>query len=88
MFRIKISLDHPVDMYAIMDLTGSMSTHKKNLGKAAEAIADALKDKTADYRLGYGSFRDKPRPPFGAGNNVSLNNDHSVQMLELLEFCY
>ena len=68
LFRIKVSLDHPVDLYALMDLTGSMGTHKKNLGIAAQAIADALSDKTRYYRFAYGSFRDKPRPPFGSGN--------------------
>ena len=66
LFRIKVSLDHPVDLYALMDLTGSMNTHRKNLGTAAQAIAKALKDKTDIYRFAYGSFRDKPRPPFGS----------------------
>ena len=66
LFRIKVSLAHPVDLYALMDLTGSMGTHKRNLGIAAQAIADALKTKTDIYRFAYGSFRDKPRLPFGS----------------------
>jgi hypothetical protein len=62
-----VSLEHPVDLYALMDLSGSMQKHKTNLALVAEDIAKALKEKTNDYRLGYGSFRDKPRSPFGGG---------------------
>ena len=69
LFRIKVSLAHPVDLYALMDLTGSMGTHKRNLGIAAQAIADALKTKTDIYRFAYGSFRDKPRLPFGSSKH-------------------
>ena len=83
LFRIKVSLDHPVDLYALMDLTGSMGTHKKNLGIAAQAIADALSDKTRYYRFAYGSFRDKPRPPFGSGNlfKNSFNYGQNIFLL-------
>ena len=44
--------------------------HKTNLALVAEDIAKALKEKTNDYRLGYGSYRDKPRSPFGAGKQL------------------
>ena len=68
MFRIKITKDHPVDLYALMDLTASMDPHRKNLAKAADAVAKALGKQTTDYRLAFGGFRDKPRTPFGGGN--------------------
>ena len=73
LFKLNVSLDHPVDLYALMDLSGSMQKHKTNLALVAEDIANALKEKTKDYRLGYGSYRDKPRPPFGGGKIIYLN---------------
>jgi hypothetical protein len=70
LFRIKISRAHPVDLYALMDLTGSMDEHRKNLAKAAGAVASALKKETNDYRLAFGGFRDKPKTPFGGGELI------------------
>ena len=67
LFKLKVSLEHPVDLYALMDLSGSMQTHKSNLAIVAEDIAKELKKNTKDYRLAYGSYRDKPRKPFGGG---------------------
>ena len=67
LFRIKISRAHPVDLYALMDLSGSMDEHRKNLAHAADAVAKAIEKETADYRLAFGGFRDKPKTPFGGG---------------------
>ena len=66
LFQLNISLAHPVDLYALMDLSGSMSRVKRNLGAIAHKIATALGRKTHDFRLAYGSYRDKPRHPFGS----------------------
>ena len=62
--RIKITKKHPVDLYALMDLSGSMAKHKVNLEKAADNIANTISEKAEDYRLGFGSFVDKPTPPY------------------------
>ena len=83
LFRIKVSLAHPVDLYALMDLTGSMGTHKRNLGIAAQAIADALKTKTDIYRFAYGSFRDKPRLPFGSSKHFKNLFKHDLRIFLL-----
>ena len=47
-----------------MDLSGSMAKHKVNLEKAADNIAKTIREKAEDYRLGFGSFVDKPTPPY------------------------
>ena len=47
-----------------MDLSGSMAKHKVNLEKAADNIANTISEKAEDYRLGFGSFVDKPTPPY------------------------
>ena len=67
LFRIKISREHPVDLYALMDLSGSMDVHRQNLAQSANAVAEALQEKTGDFRLAFGGFRDKPKTPFGGG---------------------
>ena len=75
LFRIKISREHPVDLYALMDLSGSMDEHRRNLAQAADAVAKALRQETGDYRLAFGGFRDKPKTPFGGGKEVNeINN--------------
>eukprot|EP00095_Tigriopus_kingsejongensis_P005832 maker-scaffold425_size175135-snap-gene-0.46 protein:Tk05832 transcript:maker-scaffold425_size175135-snap-gene-0.46-mRNA-1 annotation:"integrin beta-5-like" len=58
--------DLPVDIYFLMDLSNSMAQHKSNLVEAAEEIAREVMSLTSDYRFGFGSFSDKPTPPFSS----------------------
>ena len=74
--RIKITKKHPVDLYALMDLSGSMEKHKDNLEKAADNIANTISKKATDYRLGFGSFVDKPTPPFSRNQFQNLECQH------------
>lgn len=53
-----------MDIYFLMDLSGSMKTYKENLQTAAEKIAIQIKELTADYTIGFGSYSDKPTFPF------------------------
>ena len=69
LFGIKINTEFPVDLYALIDLSGSMDVYRDNLIKSVEAISETIGEDTTDYRLGFGGFRDKPRPPFGAGTD-------------------
>ena len=68
LFRVKINTKFPVDLYALMDLSGSMDVYRKNLIAVAKTVAEKIKNDTNDFRLGFGGFRDKPRSPFGLGN--------------------
>ena len=67
-FRVKINTKFPVDLYALMDLSGSMQVYKDNLRNIAAKVAKKIQDDTDDFRFGFGGYRDKPRAPFGAGN--------------------
>ncbi len=58
--------DVPVDIYFVMDLSNSMAEHQTNLVNAAQSIADKVTLLTGDYQLGFGSFSDKPTPPFAS----------------------
>lgn len=61
---------HPLDLYYLMDYSGSMSDDKDNVILLSSGIVETIKSLTPDFRIGFGSFIDKPRVPFG---NASLN---------------
>ena len=63
-FKITPSDDHPVDLYFVMDLSNSMVHYQDNLVEASIAIADKIKKTTTKFRMGFGSFSDKPTAPF------------------------
>jgi protocadherin alpha len=58
-------LPHPIDLYYLMDFSGSMSDDKKNLVILAAKLKNSIGNITEDYELGLGSFVDKPIAPFG-----------------------
>ena len=47
-----------------MDSSNSMTKSKSKLIRASEDIALAIGDLTSDFRLGFGSYNDKPTFPF------------------------
>uniref|UniRef100_A0A0P6D6L5 Integrin beta n=1 Tax=Daphnia magna TaxID=35525 RepID=A0A0P6D6L5_9CRUS len=55
---------YPVDLYYIMDLSTSMKASKEKLVNLAASLADAMRNITTDFRMGFGSFIDKPISPF------------------------
>ena len=63
-FKITPLDDHPVDLYFVMDLSNSMKTYQENLVGASLAIAEKIKLTTTKFRMGFGSFSDKPTAPF------------------------
>ena len=65
-FKVKLSGDQPVDVYFLMDFSGSMSDEKNNLHSTATDIANAIRGITPDYQIGFGGFCDKPIPQFGS----------------------
>ena len=56
--------DVPVDIYFLMDLSQSMKEHQNNLVNSANAISERVTELTTDAKFGFGSFSDKPTPPF------------------------
>ena len=48
-----------------MDFSGSMRSEKDNLHSTATDIANAIKDISPDYTIGFGGFCDKPILKFG-----------------------
>ena len=64
LFRIKPETEHPVDLYFVMDLSNSMKPYKNSLVETASSIAAKIEETTPKFRMGFGSFSDKPTAPF------------------------
>ncbi len=56
--------DYPMDLYYLMDLSYTMKKHKEKLAEVGQKIAAAIKKTTKNFRIGFGSFVDKPVMPF------------------------
>ena len=63
-FHIRLSGDYAVDLYFVIDFSGSMRPYKNNLREAAVAITDEITKVTSDYMIGFGGFIEKPILPF------------------------
>lgn len=55
--------NNPLDLYVLMDLTWTMRDDKKTLEELGAQLSQTLKNLTRNYRLGFGSFADKPTLP-------------------------
>ncbi|XP_062706548.1 integrin beta-nu [Aedes albopictus] len=63
-FTYKPAKNYPLDLYYLMDLTWSMKDDRDTLINMGDQLAKALANLTENYRLGFGSFIDKPVMPF------------------------
>ncbi|XP_030383061.1 integrin beta-nu [Scaptodrosophila lebanonensis] len=65
--RIKLNYrparNNPLDLYMLMDLTWTMRDDKDTLVKLGSELAQTLRNLTDNYRLGFGTFADKPAMP-------------------------
>jgi len=57
--------ENAVDIYFLLDLSGSMGLYKKQLETIPEELVTDIKARTNDYQFGYGAFREKPMTPMG-----------------------
>uniref|UniRef100_A0A1L8DLQ6 Integrin beta n=2 Tax=Nyssomyia neivai TaxID=330878 RepID=A0A1L8DLQ6_9DIPT len=70
----KPARNYPLDLYYLMDLTVSMRDDKDTLVNMGGSLAKALSELTENYRLGFGSFADKPKMPFIFPNEKYAEN--------------
>lgn len=61
---VKMPENYPVDLYYLMDLSGSMVEDLKKFPALGQSIAKEMKNITNNFRLGFGGFVDKPRAPY------------------------
>ncbi|CAH0725680.1 unnamed protein product, partial [Brenthis ino] len=63
-FSYRPAKNYPLDLYYLMDLTWSMKDDKETLVSLRDDLPDMLKNLTDNFRLGFGSFAEKPIMPF------------------------
>ncbi|RLU15411.1 hypothetical protein DMN91_012405 [Ooceraea biroi] len=56
--------NYPLDLYYLMDLTWSMKDDKETLVGLGSRMANTLGTFTTNFRLGFGSYADKPLMPY------------------------
>ncbi|XP_076668344.1 integrin beta-PS [Andrena cerasifolii] len=77
--------DYPVDLYYLMDLSASMENYKNKLSELGSQLAEAMRNLTSNFRLGFGSFVDKVVLPMTSTHSDKLkspctltNSTHSI----------
>ena len=73
--------DIPVDLYFVLDSSQSFRKWSQILAKASKNITDKIQQLTNDYRLGFGSFIEKPRIPFTVGKTSPAYAFHHIMNL-------
>lgn len=63
-FSFRPAKNYPLDLYYLMDLTWSMKDDKETLVSLRDDLPEMLKNLTDNFRLGFGSFAEKPIMPF------------------------
>lgn len=62
--KYKPARNYPLDLYVLMDLTWTMRDDKETLVKMGGSLSNKLRNLTENFRLGFGSFADKPIMPY------------------------
>ncbi|XP_055375847.1 integrin beta-nu [Condylostylus longicornis] len=69
----RLARNYPLDLYFLMDSTWSMKDDKETLIKLGSELAETLTSLTKNYRLGFGSFADKPGMPINPSEKFKTN---------------
>lgn len=78
--KVKFGLDTdaPVDLYYLMDLSNSMENDKDKLAALGVKLTKRMKEITTNFRLGFGSFVDKPILPYSR-NSLQIKHLNDIQ---------
>uniref|UniRef100_A0A671PNA3 Integrin beta n=1 Tax=Sinocyclocheilus anshuiensis TaxID=1608454 RepID=A0A671PNA3_9TELE len=89
-FQIQVQQpeDHPVDIYYLMDLSASMYDDLKMIKDLGSTLSKEMAKLTSKFRLGFGSFVEKPVLPFIKITREELANPCSVDFECLPTFGY
>lgn len=65
-FQVKIqhTEDYPVDIYYLMDLSASMADDLQTIKDLGSSLSKEMANLTSKFRMGFGSFVEKPLLPF------------------------
>ncbi|KAM3965747.1 integrin beta-PS [Aphomia sociella] len=73
-FSYRPAKNYPLDLYYLMDLTWSMRDDKDTLVSLGDNLLAMMKNLTDNYRIGFGSFADKPVMPYTYMDNNRRQN--------------
>nr|XP_045003486.1 integrin beta-6 isoform X1 [Jaculus jaculus] len=62
--RVRQTEDYPVDLYYLMDLSASMDDDLNTIKELGSRLSKEMSKLTSNFRLGFGSFVEKPVSPF------------------------
>lgn len=65
-FQVKVqhTEDYPVDLYYLMDLSASMYDDLQKIKHLGSSLSEEMANLTSKFRMGFGSFVEKPTLPF------------------------
>uniref|UniRef100_A0A8C2C909 Integrin beta n=1 Tax=Cyprinus carpio TaxID=7962 RepID=A0A8C2C909_CYPCA len=69
---------YPVDLYYLVDVSASMQDNLDRLKTAGLALSHLMKEHSSDFRVGFGSFVDKPLSPYIDVHPSKLLNPCSI----------
>lgn len=55
---------YPVDLYYLVDVSASMQDNLERLNNVGMALSHQMREHSSDFRVGFGSFVDKPVSPY------------------------
>ena len=62
--QVRQTEDYPVDIYYLMDLSASMIDDLETIKDLGSSLSREMTKLTSRFRLGFGSFVEKPVLPF------------------------
>ncbi|XP_074729473.1 integrin beta-6 isoform X4 [Strix uralensis] len=66
--------DYPIDLYYLMDLSASMDDDLNTIKELGSTLSKEMSKLTSNFRLGFGSFVEKPVSPFIKTTAAEINN--------------
>lgn len=78
--RYRLAKNYPLDLYYLMDLTFTMKDDKETMTRLGWNMSQTLGTFTNNFRLGFGSYADKPLMPFifpGEDQRNPCKRDHT-----------
>uniref|UniRef100_A0A8C6KMW1 Integrin beta n=1 Tax=Nothobranchius furzeri TaxID=105023 RepID=A0A8C6KMW1_NOTFU len=79
--QVQHTEDYPVDIYYLMDLSASMIDDLKTIKDLGSSLAKEMAHLTSNFRMGFGSFVEKPVLPFIKISEKDLANPCSDSSL-------
>uniref|UniRef100_U3IGZ9 Integrin beta n=1 Tax=Anas platyrhynchos platyrhynchos TaxID=8840 RepID=U3IGZ9_ANAPP len=86
--KVRQSEDYPIDLYYLMDLSASMDDDLNTIKELGSTLSKEMSKLTSNFRLGFGSFVEKPVSPFIKTTAEEINNPCSVPYECLPTFGY